>query len=91
MRLMSIEEFCGRPDLLAEGDVVLTANDTPIAFLLGLGDEEDAAELERLIRRARAEAALARIRKRDQAEGLDSLTMEEIDAEIATARAERET
>ena len=91
MRLMSIEEFCGRPDLLAEGDVVLTANDTPIAFLLGLGDEEDAAELERLIRRARAEAALARIRKRAQAEGLDSLTMEEIDAEIATARAERET
>jgi len=28
MRLMSIEEFCGQPNLLVEGDVILTANDT---------------------------------------------------------------
>jgi hypothetical protein len=92
MRSLTTKEFCARPDLLlAEGDLVLTADGAAIALVIGLHDQEDAAELVRLIRRARAEAALQRIRERARAEGLDSLTMDEIDAEIATARAERKT
>ena len=49
------------------------------------------AELERLLRRARAGWALSRIRRRARKYGLDRLTMDEIDAEIANARAERKT
>ena len=91
MRFVRTEEFGGHPELIAEGDVVLTNGGAPVAIVLGLHDEEDPTELERLIRRARAEAALRRIHERARSSGLDSLTMEEIDAEIAAARAERKT
>ena len=89
MRFLTAEEFCARPKLAAERDVVLTNGGAPFAMVVGLHDEEDPAELERLIRRARAEVALRRIREQARAEGLDSLTMDEIDLEIAIARAER--
>ncbi|HVG44761.1 MAG TPA: hypothetical protein VM890_08520 [Longimicrobium sp.] len=89
IRLVSVDEFCENPEILAERDLALSAEGAPFAMVVGLHDEEDPAELSRLIRRARAEAALRRIRERAHAEGLDSLTMDEIDAEIATARTER--
>ena len=91
MRFVSAEEFCARPKLAAERDVVLTNGDAPFAVVVGLHGEEDPTELERLIRRARAEAALRRIHERARALGLDTLTMDEIDAEIVAARAERKT
>src|SRR5687768_1211526 len=57
MRSLTTKEFCARPDLLlAEGDLVLTADGAATAIVIGLHDEEDAAELERLIRRARSPA-----------------------------------
>jgi hypothetical protein len=90
MRFVSVEELCGRPELVAEGDLVLTSEGAPIAIVLGLHDEEDPAALERAIRRVRAEAALRRIQERARSVGLDSLTMEDIDAEIAASRAERQ-
>ena len=90
MRSVSTQELCEGPDLVITDDVLLTADGAPVAMMLRLHDGEDVIELERLIRRARAEAALKRIRDRAQTEGLDSLTMDEIDAEIAAARAERQ-
>ena len=51
--------------------------------------EPDRLEEEILaIRRARAQAALSRIRAKAKATGLDRLTMEQIDAIIAEARRE---
>jgi hypothetical protein len=38
---------------------------------------------------ARAQQAVSRIRRRARQHGLDGMTMEEIDAEIRAARAER--
>ncbi|MFL5382050.1 MAG: prevent-host-death protein [Longimicrobiaceae bacterium] len=89
MHFVSTKEFCERPDLVSEGDVVLTTDGVPIAVVLSLRGEEDPVELERLIRRARAEAAWERLRRQARTERSESLTMEEIDAEIAAARAER--
>jgi hypothetical protein len=45
------------------------------------------AELERLIRRARAQRAVSRIRKQARASGLDRLSPDEIEGEIQAARA----
>ena len=77
-----------RKDLDEEGEVVITANGRPFAVMTRV--KPDKLEEEILaIRRARANAALSRIRVKAKAEGLDRLTMEQIDAIIAEARRER--
>ena len=77
-----------RKDLEAERDVVVTANGRPFALMTRV--EPDNVEEELLaIRRARARAALSRIRAKAKADGLDRLTMDDIDAIIAKARRER--
>jgi hypothetical protein len=89
MQSIASEDFFGQPTLLADGDIQLTVDGVPIAIVIGLHDGEDAGELEWLIRRARAQAALGRIQERAKSLGIDTLTMDEIDAEIAAARTER--
>lgn len=73
---------------IAQEPVTLTSNGRPFALMVGLGEAEDPGELERLIRQARAQRATSRIRKQAQETGLDGLTDEEIEEEIAQARAE---
>jgi antitoxin (DNA-binding transcriptional repressor) of toxin-antitoxin stability system len=77
-----------RKDLEAEGEVVITANGRPFAVMTRV--KEDNLEEEIVaIRRARAASAITRIRQKAKAEGLDRLTMEQIDAIISEARRER--
>jgi len=69
-------------------EVVVTANGRPFAGMTRV--EPDGVEEEILaIRRARARTALSRIRAKAKADGLDRMTMDEIDAIIAKARRER--
>jgi antitoxin (DNA-binding transcriptional repressor) of toxin-antitoxin stability system len=76
-----------RKELETEREIVLTANGRPFALMTAV--EPDTVEEEILaIRRARARAALARIRAKARANGLDRLTMDQIDAIIAEARRE---
>jgi len=78
-----------RKDLAAEREVVVTANGRPFAVMTRV--EPDRVEEEILaIRRARARGALSRIRAKAKADGLDRLTMDQIDAIIAEARRERQ-
>ena len=77
-----------RKDLEAEREVVVTVNGRPFAVMTRV--DPDGVEEEILaIRRARARGALSRIRAKAKADGLDRLTMDEIDAIIAKARRER--
>lgn len=93
MRYVSIRDLRNQSGLIqrtvAEESVTLTSNGRPFALVLGLGDSEDPGELERLIRQARAQGAVSRIRKRAQELGLNRLTEDEIEEEIRQARAER--
>ena len=74
-----------RKDLLTEREVVITAHGRPFAVMTRV--EPDKLEEEILaIRRARARAALSRVRAKAKAAGLDRLTMDQIDAIIAEAR-----
>lgn len=92
MRYISIRDLRNQSGILqrtvAEEPVTLTSNGRPFALMVGLGEAEDPGELERLIRQARAQWAVSRIRKQAQEAGLDRLTDEEIEDEIAQARAE---
>jgi antitoxin (DNA-binding transcriptional repressor) of toxin-antitoxin stability system len=73
---------------LREEPVTLTSNGRPFALVVGLGEDEDPAELERLIRQARAQRAVSRIRARTRAQGAEAPTESEIDAEIRATRSE---
>ena len=52
-------------------------------------DRDDLEETLRLLRRARAQAAVSRMRRAAEREGLANTGHAEIDAEIAAARGER--
>jgi antitoxin (DNA-binding transcriptional repressor) of toxin-antitoxin stability system len=77
-----------RRDLQADREIVVTANGRPIAVMTRVGPDNVEEEI-LAIRRARARAALSRIRVRAKAEGLDRLSMDQIDAIVAQARRER--
>ncbi|MDQ4063460.1 MAG: hypothetical protein M3122_06115 [Actinomycetota bacterium] len=54
-------------------------------------DGEDLEETVRLVRRARAQAAVSRMRKAAAREGSEGMSREEIEKEINAARSERAT
>lgn len=69
-------------------EIVVTRNGKPFALLV----HTEPAQLEgtlRAIRAARFGAAVEAIQRHAREQGLDKMTMEEIDAEIAAARRER--
>ena len=92
MRFVSIRELRIKPGevwkrLEAEHDLVLTSNGKPMALLTDV-HEEDLESTLTALRQARAQAALARIHRYAVENGLDKITDEEINAEIAAVRAE---
>jgi len=77
-----------REDLDAEREVVVTANGRPFAIMTRV-DGDNVEEEISAIRSARAQAAVRRIRAKTKAEGLDQLSMDQIDSIIAKSRRER--
>jgi prevent-host-death family protein len=76
-------------DVLKEkGPIVVTSNGKPAAFLVDT-DEADFEETYRELNRIRGLKALHHIRSAALASDRPDLTLEEINAEIAAARAER--
>ena len=93
MKFISIRDLRNQSGVIqravTEETVALTSNGKPFALVVGLQDHEDPAELEGFIRQARFQHAISRARAEAEANGTSRLTMEEIDAEIRAARAER--
>jgi len=69
-------------------EMVITRNGKPFAIVLGTSPEQLDQTL-RAIRAARLQNALGDMHRRAREQGLDKLSMEDIDAEIAQARKER--
>ena len=93
MKFVSSREIRVNPrpvfEAAEEGEVVvITSRGKPVALLLGISGE-DLDETVRLVRRARAQAAVSRMRKAAAREGPDSMSSEEIEEEISAARSER--
>ena len=74
--------------LQSDDAVAIVSNGQPRALMLEIenGDVNGALEL---VRRIRAQMALARLRSDAQRDGRDQLGDEEIEAEVHTARSER--
>ena len=77
-----------RQDLAQAREIVLTANGRPFAVMTAVTPETVEEEIQ-AIRRARTRAAIAGLRAAAKGAGLDKLTMQDIDAEIAAARRAR--
>ncbi len=77
-----------REDLDAEREVVVTANGRPFAVMTRV-DGDSVEEEVNAIRSARAKAAVSRIRDNARKEGLDRLSMNQIDAIVARSRQEK--
>jgi antitoxin (DNA-binding transcriptional repressor) of toxin-antitoxin stability system len=69
-------------------EVVITSRGKPVALLLDISGE-DLDETVRLVRRARAQAAVSRMRKAAAREGSESMSREQIEKEISAALSER--
>jgi hypothetical protein len=76
----------GPESALKDGAIVLLADEKPLALVIGLREGEDPQELERLVRQARAQAAVSRIRERAMSGEGGPLTSDDIDAEIRAVR-----
>lgn len=69
-------------------EAVITHNGSPVALLIGVREEE-LEEMIRIVRRARAETAVRRMREKARTVGLENLNPDDIEAEIRQARQER--
>lgn len=90
MRFVSVRDLRGKSAqvwrrLAVERDMIVTSNGKPIAILTKT-DERTFEESLTAIRRSRAMEALASMQMRSAARGLDRLTLDEINAEIAAVR-----
>ena len=74
--------------LSEEKDLVITSNGKPIALLSAIVEEDLEAALG-AVRRARAQAAASALQQASLQAGTDHLSLEDINAEINTARRER--
>lgn len=94
MKFLSTRELRNRPgyvrDLSQHDDLVLTANGKPIAILVSVPDD-DFEETARAIRQARAQRALARMRRESATRGVERLSSSTIDAEIRAVRSKRKS
>ena len=93
MEFITVRDLRTRPSqiwdkLRQQRDLILTSSGRPIAVLSHI-DEGRVEETLAALRRARAQAALSRLRADAVAQDRDRLSADEIEAEIAAARTER--
>ena len=93
MRFVSVRELRNSTaqvwrDLEREGEIVVMNGSAPQALLVSVTGE-NLESTARAIRQARAFQALDSMNAQAAARGLDTMTMAEIDAEIAAVRGER--
>jgi antitoxin (DNA-binding transcriptional repressor) of toxin-antitoxin stability system len=74
--------------LRQQREIILTSNGRPVAIIAGVG-ENDVEETVTALRRARAQVAVARMRRVAAERGTDKLSASEIEFEIARSRRER--
>jgi antitoxin (DNA-binding transcriptional repressor) of toxin-antitoxin stability system len=93
MRFVSIRDLRSRSAevrkrLDEDRDLVLTSNGKPIA-IVSATDEENLERTLQHLRRARALQALADLQREASEAGIDDMSLDEIESEIAAARRDR--
>ena len=71
--------------LIRNQDLILTAKGSPIGFVIGV-DEDNFEETASLLKKLRAQKAVAKMRRDAKSAGASELSSEEINQEIAAVR-----
>ena len=95
MKFLSVRDLRGKSaqiwkDLPEEREMIITSNGRPIAILAAIS-ESNLEESLAAFRQARTVEAVAALQRRSADQGTDTITMEEIDAEIQAVRKSRTT
>jgi hypothetical protein len=77
-----------RKKLVREGELIVTVDNKPFAVMINLGDE-NVEDILLMVSRLRAQMAARSIRSQARREGLNKMTMKDINALIKKTRAER--
>ena len=93
MKFVSVRDLRGKSadiwrELPEEREMVITSNGRPVAILAAV-NESNLEESLAAFRQTRAIDAVASVQRRSVARGADALTLEDINAEIATVREAR--
>ena len=93
MKFVSIRDLRGKSaevwkKLPGEGEMIITRNGRPIAILAAV-NESNLEESLSAFRQARAVEAVASLQRRSVEQGIDRISMDEIDAEIKAVRKKR--
>ena len=93
MKFVSVRDLRGKSaevwrELPEEREMIITSNGRPVAILAAVS-ESNLEESLAAFRKARAVDAVALMQRKSAARGTDSLTQQEIDAEIAAVRERR--
>jgi antitoxin (DNA-binding transcriptional repressor) of toxin-antitoxin stability system len=93
MKFVSIRDLRGKSaevwkKLPAEGEMIITSNGRPIAILAAI-NESNLEESLSAFRQARAVEAVANLQRLSIEQGTDTISMDEIDAEIKAVRKKR--
>ena len=93
MQFVSMREFTASPKatqqkLVANGELVVTNNGTPTMLVIDIANK-DFLKLLDYLRRQEALDILHQIQTASARNGMDKMSMEEIDAEIAAYRCEK--
>ena len=78
-----------REQLQQQGELVVTNKGVPFALMINIG-AEDVHDVIQLVTQLKAQRAVSALRQSAQAQGLDTLSAEDIDAEIEKVRSERD-
>ena len=78
-----------RETLATYGSALVTNNGKPMAMLIDLQEGETPEELSNAIRMARGRLALSKLRADSRRRGLDSMSYEQVEAEISATRKAR--
>ena len=77
-----------RKKLVREGELIVTVDNKPFAVMINLGDE-NVEDILLMVSRLRAQMAARSIRSQARREGINKMTLKDINALIKKTRAER--
>jgi hypothetical protein len=88
-RTLRNEPSALRKKLESEGDLIVTVGGKPFALMVNLNDSEDVQDILLLVSRLKAQMAVRSIRSQARKDGLDKMTLKDINALIKKTRVER--
>jgi GTP cyclohydrolase III len=88
-RTLRNEPSALRKKLESEGDLIVTVGGKPFALMINLNESEDVQDILLMVSRLKAQMAVRSIRSQARKDGLDKMTLKDVNALIKKTRAER--